>query len=172
MNCLSCDESLYEYDNIRNNCINLIKCEYSFYYVVENNIKTKVCLDDGQFCPLDLPYVLLTTKECISNCSYEQLIKQYCKPSNIEENYEEVTEILREEIISNENITNEIINDEFEDIVIQGNNITFEITTTSNQDKKILSMLNDNESTIDLGECGDYLKQKNNIPENLSLSIM
>jgi hypothetical protein len=70
--------------------------------------------------------------------------------------------------IENELIDN-VINKTEEDLIIENNNIKYEITTTNNNN-------NNNEykniSIINLGECEKILKKHNNISENESLIIL
>ena len=176
MNCLTCANSLeYGYDELNKNCFLNITCKInsSFYYTLdENKLKTKICLDDGQFCPAILPFEIIQTKECILSCTYEELINYICKPSNIEVGMQIMKEIFENEIENNDELTEEILRNEFEDITVFGNNSTYQITTTSNQEEKINNKIDDAISDINLGECEKILKKENNIAENVSLIIL
>lgn len=176
MNCLTCvNEIKYGYDEIYKNCFLNITCNInsSYYYTYdENNLKAKICLDNGQFCPNILPFELISTKECISTCPYEDLINNICKPSNIEVGVELMKETLENEIETNDEMIEDVLNDEFEDITILGSNSTYQITTTSNQEEKINNKVDDSVSNINLGECEKIIKKENNISENVSLIII
>ena len=174
MNCKTCiNDTLYEYDEIRYNCDQKINCEYSYYYYVsENNIRSKVCLGKGVFCPEILPYENVETKECIETCSFEQLITKYCIPSNIQIVYDDIIKLFRNEVVINNYIINNVINNSFTNITIKGYNSTYEITTTQNEEQKIISGSNDDVSIIDLGKCEEILKTNHKIPSNISLIIV
>ena len=174
MNCLTCiDETKYEYEQSGKYCFLSIYCNNSYYYILdENNLKSKICVQEGEYCPEILPYEKIETKECILTCEYEDLINLICKPSNIKAGIEQVKNTFETEIEINDEMVNDILNNKFEDVTIYGNNITYEITTTTNQENKIKQKMFDAISNINLGECEKIIKKENNINPNISLIII
>ena len=172
MNCLSCiDGTKYEYDEQNKYCFLNISCSSNYYYTLdENNLKTKICLQEA--CPEIFPYEIISTKECISSCSYEDLINLICKPLNTKANIEQMKETFENEIEINDEIIEDVLNNEFEDVTVNGHNSTYQITTTTNQEEKINKNVDDAISNIDLGECETIIKKENNISENVSLIIL
>ena len=171
MNCLTCiDETKYEYEQSGKYCFPYIYCNNAYYYILdENNLKSKICVKEGDFCPEILPYEKISTKECILTCAYEDLINLICKPSNIKVGIEQVKDTFETEIEINDDMIEDVLNNQFEDVTIHGNNITYEITTTSNQEDKIKHNIDDAISNINLGECEKIIKKENNINPNVSL---
>ena len=176
MNCLTCANELeYGYDELNKSCFLNITCNInsSFYYTLdENKLKAKICLDNGQFCPGFLPFELILTKECILSCSYEEMINYICKPSNMEEGIKIMKETFENEVGTNDGMIEDILKDKFDDVTVFGNNATYQITSTTNQEEKINNKIDDAISNIDLGECERIIKQENNIDENVSLIII
>ena len=174
MNCLSCiNNDTYEYDSQNKNCFPKISCKYYYYYNFdEHNSKYKICLPKDAVCPEEFPYEIIETKECVFSCSYENLFNSVCKLSNTNPNISQIKEYYEYEIQNNYFIINQILNGNFEDLTFNGNNIVYQITTTSNQQNKIETKINDGISTIDLADCEDKLKKENLINENISLIIL
>ena len=174
MNCLTCiNNNIYEYDFVKRNCFPKVSCMNYFYYAFnEQNLKSKICLPENAICPEDRPYVIIETKECVFGCSYENLINEKCKLSNKYLNSEQTMKNFEKEIENSYLLMNQILNGNFEDLTVYGNIFIFQITTTSNQQNKIQSNINDSVSTIDLGDCENLLKRDNNISDNISLIIL
>jgi len=102
-------------------------------------------------CNEDFPYLLFPSQQCTNLCSVEQLMDQTCKIDCVSE---ESFKVLIQ------NIETMIKDDTFDDdkeIIIVGNNVICDITTT--QTKQTYT----NISYIDFGECETKLKQKYNI---------
>ena len=137
-NCLSCFEN-YEL-NSKNNCI----YKYNYYY--DKTIEAIIYLLANQLCPEKLPYEVVETKECVETCSNEEFMNNKCKVNYFSENNMDlITNKLR-------NIVKEINNSTC-DVIIDGNNIIYEITTTkANNDHH-------NISSINFGECETILKE-------------
>ena len=172
MNCLTCI-SKYQYDEEGKYCFPYISCNNEFYYIFdENNFKSKICVPDDQFCPPFLPYELISTRECIIACSYEELTNLICKPSNNEAIAGQMKETFENQIETNDEMIEDVLNNEFEDITIFGKNSTYQITTSSNQEEQFNLNIKDAISNIDLGDCEKIIKKKNNIDENVSLIIL
>ena len=126
-------------------------------------------------CPLDFPYEIIETQECVANCSLSDISKKICILNNKnainikEKSKEEDNELaknIQDNIMSGEiDITN--IEEGGEDIVIETKGTSFTVTTTENQKNSETK----NVSTINLGECETKLKNYYNIPLNKSLYI-
>ena len=103
------------------------------------------------FCHKDLPYLLFPSLECTSSCDVSQLLNKTCKVDCIsDENIQDLVQNIKTVIKS------DTFNDK-EEIVIVGNNVICDITTTQMKHKY------NNISYIDLGECEEKLKQKHKI---------
>ena len=173
MNCDECKEEFnLEIDEDDNSIRNCYICPNFFYYIYneETNKKTRICLNDNEFCPEIKPYEIIETKECNLTCSYENLINLICRPSNVKIVADQMKNILKDQIFTNNEMVESIINDTFEDITIEGYNSTYQISTTKNQ--KINIDNNDGISTIDLNECEKILKNSLNLSENISLILL
>ena len=136
-NCLTCHEN-FELNKISN-------CLYKYNYFFNETIDEIIYLLANQFCPEILPYEIIETKECVKNCEIDEFIDKKCKINYISENnLKSITDNLRK-IIYKSNNSNY-------DVIIDGNNIIYEITTSE--------VKNDynNISSIDFGECGKILK--------------
>ena len=137
-NCLTCFEN-FELNEDKN-------CIYKYNFFFNETINQIIYLLSNEFCPDILPYEIVITRECVKNCETEEFINRKCKINSFSENnIKEITENLRKII----NYTNSSDTD----VIIDGNNIIYEITTSE--------VKNDynNISLIDLGECEKILKQ-------------
>ena len=117
-----------------------------------NNINCDLCFDKNtSFCII-----------CNVFFIFEEGVK-YCFNNNINEDME----VLRKELI-NGNLDHSIneLNNEQGTIIIEDNNIKYEITTTNNYNEY------KNISIIKLGECEKKLKEKYNIGESEPLIIL
>ena len=173
MNCDECKEEFYlEIDKTDNRIRNCFICNNSFYFIYneETNNKERICLKDNEFCPEIKPYEIIKTKECNLTCSYEDLINLICKPSNIKIVADQMKNILKEQIMTNNEMVESVLNNTFEDVTIEGYNSTYQISTTKNQKLNIYN--NDRKSTIDLNECEKILKKSLNISDNISLILL
>ena len=174
MNCDECKKGLNleidEDDNSIRNCHYI--CYNSFYYIYneETNIKIKICLKDNEFCPEIRPYEIIATKECNLTCTYDDLINLICKPSNAKIVADQMKNILKDQIITNNEMAESVINNTFEDVTIDGYNSTYQISTTKNQKLNIDN--SDGISAIDLNECETILKKSLNISDNISLILL
>ena len=137
-NCLTCKENFELNQN--NNCL------YKYNFYLDNSIKQIIFLLENEFCPEKLPYEIVETKECVESCTNEEFINKLCKINIFSENnINLITERLR-------NLVNEVTDSNY-DIIIDGNNIIYEITTTSTNNE------HHNISLIDFGECEKILKE-------------
>ena len=103
------------------------------------------------FCHKDLPYLLFPSLECTNSCDVSQLLNKACKVDCIsDETFQDLVQNIKT-VIKNDTFSDE------EEIVIVGNNVICDITTTQMKHKY------NNISYIDLGECEAKLKQKHKI---------
>ena len=157
----------------------------TFIILFENNCENLYYLDpfgnyiciNGTRCPQKYPYLILSRKECVNNCSFSN--KKLCIINYINQNDNKTYDIMakfQEEII--ENIRQELINGEFDGTEIaNGTRIIIE-----NEDSKIElyengiqnfdSLKKSNLSNLDLGKCEDELKNIYNISKNDSFLIL
>ena len=86
------------------------------------------------------------------------------------ENKDEVIKNLKEDIISGNlnSLLSDLVNGTKEDLIAEYKDITYQLTTTSNQKDNSYN----NISTIDLGDCEDILRGIYGIDQNLSLIIL
>ena len=137
-NCITCKENFEMKTN--NNCL------YKFNYYFDNIINETIYLLADQLCPENLPYEIVEIKECVETCTNNELINKQCKinyfsANNINLITSKIKSILKEKLDSDYNV------------IIDGNNIIYEITSTSiNKDYY-------NVSKIDFGECENILKK-------------
>ena len=135
--CLICKEN-FEL-NIDNNCL----YKYNYYYDHEN--KKNIYLPKDQLCPEYYPFEIVETKECVESCEIMEFINKLCFINNFSQNnLNNITEKMKK-------IINEVDDINY-DVIIDGNNIIYEITTSS------VKTDHQNISFIDFGECEKILK--------------
>ena len=159
-NCYDDAKYKYEYNNL---CYNL--CPDGTYISSNNNYLCE------KKCPDDKPFENTFNNECTQECSYIELFKNKCKLRN--NNIMTKDEILRKiknDILNGnlDNLINGLSNNNKEYLIIDNNNIKYEITTTYRQNK---NNENVNISTIRLGECENILKNYYKIDEKDPLVI-
>ena len=123
-------------------------------------------------CPKELPYELTEVQICVKNCSVDEISKNICilNNKNAKKDQSQNDQTLSE---FQDNIVNgnfkEIISkvNQGEDFVFEDNDISYTFTNTKTQKDNI----NNNISTIDLGECENELKKHYKIHEEQSLFI-
>ena len=98
------------------------------------------------------------TKECEEIVSFQDLLKNIYMPLDNKDSIEKVFELFSEEI-KNLNITN--------DEIIEGENVIFQMTTTTNQINNLKYNLYSNISSIILGECENILQEHYHIDSPL-----
>ena len=124
-------------------------------------------------CSKEFPFELVTTQQCVSNCSISDRQNNLCIINYISEDKEESVSV-KDEVISNirEDLTNNFNTsdiDEAGDIIIEEKGMKVTITSTENQKE---NEKNPNITTIDLGECETKLKEYYKIPLDKSLYIL
>ena len=139
-NCLSCNEN---FELNKNNCL----YKYNYYY---NSNQEIIYLLKDQLCPEILPYELVESKECVEYCDNEELINKFCIINVFNgNNFDLITNRIKDFVA--------LSNSTDYDVIIDGNNVVFEVTTT------ITSNNYYNISSIDFGECESILKKNYNI---------
>ena len=123
-------------------------------------------------CPKQYPFEMVSTQECVSNCSINERKNKLCIINYVSEEKEAST---AQDIAIN-NIKEDLTKgfdtadiDEGGDIVIEEKGTKLTITSTENQKN---SENDKNSTTINLGECETKLKEYYKIPLNKSLYIL
>ena len=124
-------------------------------------------------CPQQYPFEIISTQECVSNCSINARKNNLCITNYISTE-KEYSSAVQDEAINNirEDLTNGFDTSDIDDggdIVIEEKGTKLTITTTENQKN---SETNKNATTINLGECETKLKDYYKIPLNKSLYIL
>ena len=118
-------------------------------------------------CPEELPFFNRVYNNCVNFCSYNNILSSLCIPSSDNILSVEITLNIIEELLKNSTI-----NINKYEYTINGDNVTFQITSTELL-KKYINMNNTySNSYIDLGECENHLKLKNSLQLNDSLIII
>jgi hypothetical protein len=80
MKCDSCLNDI-DYEFVKGNCYQYAQCQYYFYRnIINNNIKE--CLEEGEICINEYPFLFKKNKECFMSCTYEDLIDKVCISTN------------------------------------------------------------------------------------------
>ena len=146
----NCEKRIRSYKNCYNNCSNLF--------------------GDNNICPKELPFLIITTQECVRYCSPKELKEKVCTfhYANITDETEYMDIMLQnigEYFLSGEYDTTKI--DKGDDDMYEFGKLTIAFTTPSNQKNNN----NKNLTTINLGNCETLLKLENVIPINETLYI-
>ena len=119
-NCLSCNEN-FELNN--SNCL----YKYNYYYNTNREI---IYLMKDQLCPEILPYELVKSKECVENCDNEELINKLCIINDFTgNNFDLITNRIKDFV--------GLSNCSDYDVIIDGNNVVYEVTTTATSNNYI-----------------------------------
>ena len=161
MNCDTCIENFF----IRNdNCLNISKCEYNYYYNKDLNL---ICINRNEYCPDFKPYENITTKECIQNCSIYEYNKE-CNPTNnkiaIKDTYTKIFDNIKYLNLEERLFINKT------KYIIFGNNVTFIFTTSEIEKNELYN--NYNTSSIILSKSEKYIKQYYSINEETPIPIL
>ena len=135
ISCKLCDIGPNEFSNNCKQCIN------NNYYLEGGNCNF--------FCSENDPLFKVETKECVKFCSVDEILDKKCIISKVtDKSLENINGNIRHIIL---NLTmNKTIN-----IIIEGNNIIYQISTTDN-----IKNNNYNISSIDFGSCERKIKEK------------
>ena len=118
------------------------------YFYDEKTNKT-IFLEPDEPCPSQFLYESKNSKECVKSCEITDILNSDCSINQITlNNIEDITKDMRN-IINNTNITKDT------NIVIEGDNVVFQIISSENMEQNI----NKNVSIIYLGDCADKLKK-------------
>ena len=137
----SCKICIKGPDEFSNNCN---KCQNKDYYLIDGN-----CINN-YICPQNKPLFNKIINECVVSCTPSEILEKECIINKVTENSLENIDKNINQIIQNLNMNNTI------DIIIEGNNIIYQITTA---DKAKNNKYN-NISTIDLGNCERKIKEE------------
>ena len=135
-NCLTCNKN---FELKKNKCL----YKYNYYY---NSNKEIIYLLKDQLCPEILPYEIVESKECVEYCDDEELMNKLCIINDFTgNNYNIITDRVKNFVNSSNNIDY--------DVIIDGNNVFYEVTTTATSNNYY------NISSIDFGDCESILKK-------------
>ena len=145
--CLSCKENknLCFMEN-EGNCYDI--SVYNFYKSNSDILNKIKCIPFGEHCNNEYPLEIKKTKECVKECNFEDLINNNIIPSNMPNSINITFDVIYKKI--KEGQLDEEIKKQ---ILINGYNITIEVTTSSNQQYYINNNIKSNLSIIDLSEC-------------------
>ena len=145
-NCQKCFNTNHFLEN--GNCVE--QCSNNY---ISNN--EKICLpkSDNFICPEDRPYFDKEKMECLISCDINELLDKKCELSKVTDQTLKIFNNKLNDIIIN-NMTDSETN-----ILIQGNDLLFHISTTDN----IKKIQYNNISTIYFGECETKIKAEFNI---------
>ena len=166
-NCLECNYN-YNYVSLTNgyaNCI--INCSYYFYF--DKNSSTYFCTEKN-ICPIEYPFEIISTKQCINNCQIFFILNKECK-LNFEENNRGIDNIKAQDIML-KNVEISFTSDEYDSInldegqeeIIGDEIMNITLTTTKIQRDYYITN-NNNMTSIDLGDCETLLRRENKIPK-------
>ena len=127
----------------------------NFFYDEKTN-KT-IFLESNENCPEQFFYENKNSKECTKSCDISEIINKDCSINHLTlNNIEDITKDMR-------NIINNTKIDQETNIVIEGDNVVYQIISS----EKMYENKNKNISIIDLGDCGEKLKEHYKIKELL-----
>ena len=128
---------------------NYCKCLY-FHYL--NSFTRQIqCALDNEYCPIEYPYINISSNQCINDCSHDELLSGAIEINNIFASLNNITD----------NIKNIIYDEKYngENLIIKGKNIIYEIFSLKNQS------YHENISFLNLGECEKILLEKYKIED-------
>ena len=161
MKCDECFENFFLRDD---NCLEISKCDYNYYYDIDFNLK---CINKNIYCPNFKPYENKITKECIENCSIYEFNNK-CNPTNnlisIMDTYQKIFENLKYLNLEEKFFKNK------EKYTIYGNNVSFIFTTSEIEKEELFN--NYNSCSIILGESEKNLKKFFLLSDKLPIPIL
>ena len=167
MKCKSC-LNIDDYELIYGNCFKLKKCPY--YYIRNiTNFHKKECLKENELCIEDYPFIFPSNNECKDKCTFNELISRQCISTNKPKALQEIHNIIIKKLKDKEIFLDD--NNNFNDIIIEGIDSFSHLTTNINQNNYELNIEFNNLSNIELGDCEQKLKEKNNLKEDDTLFI-
>ena len=161
MNCDLCIENFFIRDD---NCLNISKCKYNYYYDKDLNLK---CINKDEHCPDFKPYENITSKECIENCSIYEYNKR-CIPTNnkisIKDTYKKIINNIKYLKLEEKLFMKKT------KYIIYGNNVTFIFSTSEIEKNEIYN--NYNTSSIILSESEKFIRQYYSLNEKMPIPIL
>ena len=140
---MNCDECFENYFIRNDNCLEISKCDYNYYYDFNLNL---ICINRDFSCPDFKPYEKSETKECIQNCTIDEF-NNICNPTNnlisINDTYKKLFQNLEKLDLKQKLLNNK------EKYVIKGNNVTFIFSTSEIEKNELYN--NSNTSSIIVG---------------------
>ena len=165
----------------KNECVkkcsedNEYKYEYNNKCYKECPEKTYISPKNGflcdKTCPDDSPYENTNTNECIKECSPIEFLNSDCKVSSNDMNIkDDIISKIKEDLTKGnlDEILENLLDGDKEDLIVKDSDITYQITTTDNQNLKDYEDI----SVIYIGECEERLRKANNISENDPIIIL
>ena len=153
-------------DSIDNNNLNIKNSDS-----VVNSNSNKININEKGECPKDFPYKLQNDIECIKECNVTNIFNGICIINNTDSTVkDDIVNNIRSGLLNHtmDELLKDVIDGKKEDLIIVQGNTKYTLTTSDNKknnEKK-------NESTINLGECENKLKEHyKNININDSLLI-
>ena len=143
---------------------NIYYYEYKYIYYRNCPNGTKILNDNDYLCIIDCPVEIpfQQNEECFDKCNALDFFNEICTINN--ENIKAKETIIKTII---DEINTLKMNEEEKDLIINGNNITYQITSSYNQ----LNNEYNDITSINIGECEKILKQKYNINADENLII-
>ena len=141
-------------------------------YISDKSIKKEITNNyiNKNECPENTPY-LNQNNECIKKCNAKDFFNKICIINNNNpKTQDDMINTIKNQLSNGtlNSLLSNVINGEKNDLLIVSNNITYQITTTDNQNNKNYT----NISTIKLGDCEEILKEKYKIDKNKTLLIL
>ena len=150
---MNCDECFDNYFIRNDNCLEISKCKFNYYYDNKNNYNL-YCIKNENYCPDFKPYENRITKECIEECDIEEFNKscnQTNNPVSINETYKKILENSKYLNLEDKLLRNK------EKYTIKGNNVSFILSTSEIEKKELYNIYNS--SSIILNNCENILKK-------------
>jgi len=180
-----CDYYHYFDSNKIYHCTESRKCPRKYFLIPEKNECIDNCTHDDEYifehkgiC-LNQAYIpnctnesmfIINSGECAEECTSKDFMEKRCKlRNNIPVNQDSVMSMLRTSLVNGELEENiQDLNDELETYIIFEEDITYQLMTY----KSSSLYETNNVSDINLGNCENILKDKYNIPNDLTLIIL
>ena len=137
----SCNSCIIGPNENSNNCD---QCKNNSYYLENGN-----CIINF-LCPSEKPLFNIKINECVELCSVEEILKRKCIINRVNDDSLEIINKNIRQIVYN------LTKNDTIDIIIEGNNIIYQISTTN----IVKNNKNNNISSIDLGECENKIKEE------------
>ena len=138
----SCNSCIIGPNENFNNCN---QCKNNSYYLKNGN-----CIINNALCPNEKPLFNIKKNECVKLCSIEEILKKICIINRVSDDSLEIINKNIRQIIYNLTMNDTI------DIIIEGNNIIYQISTTN--------IVKNNKhgyvSSIDFGDCENKIKEE------------